>query len=82
VIVAHMAGVLARTQKSCLEREGLQYASMSPFTPAYMVPKVRFTGDIPPYALYEGASQWRAKPPAEVMAMLGERAVAGRAVPA
>jgi hypothetical protein len=47
---------------------------MSPFTPAYMVPKARFTGDIPPYpyALYEGASQWRAKSPAKVLAVLGE----------
>src|SRR3954452_18871604 len=25
-----------------------------------------------PYALYEGASQWRAKPPAEILAVLGE----------
>jgi hypothetical protein len=47
---------------------------MSPFTPAYMVPKARFAGDIPPYAyaLYEGASQWRAKPPAEILAVLGK----------
>jgi hypothetical protein len=74
VIAAHTSAVLAGTQKSWLERYGLEYAGMSPFTPAYMVPKARFTGDIPPYAyaLYEGASQWRAKPPAEMLAVLGE----------
>jgi hypothetical protein len=74
VIAAHTAGVLAGTEKSWLERYGLEYAGLSPFTPAYMVPKVKFTGDIPPYAyaLYEGASQWRAKPPAEILALLGE----------
>jgi hypothetical protein len=39
-----------------------------------MVPKVNFTGEIPPYAyaLYEGASQWRAESPAQVLAVLGE----------
>ena len=74
VIAAHTSGVLAGTEKSWLERYGLHYAGMSPFTPAYMVPKANFTGDIPPYAyaLYEGASQWRAEPPAEVLAVLGE----------
>jgi hypothetical protein len=74
VIAAHTSAVLAGTQKSWLERYGLEYAGLSPFTPAYMVPKANFTGDIPayPYALYEGASQWRAKPPAEVLAVLGE----------
>jgi hypothetical protein len=47
---------------------------MSPFKPAYMVPRAKFTGDIPPYpyALYEGASRWRARPPAEMLAVLGE----------
>jgi hypothetical protein len=66
--------VLAGTDKSWLERYGLEYAGLSPYKPAYMVPKANFTGDIPPYpyALYEGASQWRAKPPAEVVAVLGE----------
>ena len=74
VIAAHTSGVLAGTEKSWLERYGLHYAGMSPFTPAYMVPKVNFTGDIPPYAyaLYEGASQWRAEAPAKVLAVLGE----------
>jgi hypothetical protein len=74
VIAAHTSAVLAGTDKSWLERYGLQYAGLSPFTPAYMVPKARFTGDIPPYpyALYEGASQWRVKPPAEILAVLGE----------
>jgi hypothetical protein len=74
VIAAHTSGVLAGTEKSWLEPFGLHYAGMSPFTPAYMVPKADFAGDIPPYAyaLYEGASQWRAESPAEVFAVLGE----------
>jgi hypothetical protein len=74
VIAAHTSAVLRGTEKSWLERYGLEYAGMSPFKPAYMVPKANFTGDIPsyPYALYEGASQWRAKPPAETLAVLGE----------
>lgn len=74
VIAAHKAGLLAGTEKSWLERYGLHYAGLSPFTPAYMVPKVNFTGDIPSYAyaLYEGASQWRAESPATTLAVLGE----------
>src|SRR5262249_41917354 len=73
VIAAHTAAVLAGTTKSWLERYGLQYAGLSPFTPAYMVPKARFTGDIPPYAyaLYEGAPQWRAQTPAPGLAGAG-----------
>ena len=50
VIAAHMSAVLAGTEKSWLERYGMRYAGMSPFAPAYMVPKVNFTGDVPPYA--------------------------------
>src|SRR5262249_12265847 len=71
VIAAHGSAVLAGTEKSWLERYGLHYAGMSPFTPAYMVPKVNFTGDIPPYAyaLYEGASQWRGRISAQVPAL-------------
>jgi hypothetical protein len=74
VIAAHTSGVMAGTEKSWLEPYGLHYAGMSPFAPAYMVPKVDFTGGIPPYAyaLYEGASQWRAEAPAQVLAVLGE----------
>jgi hypothetical protein len=74
VIAAHTSGVVAGTEKSWLEQYGLRYAGISPFTPAYMVPKVNFTDDIPPYAyaLYEGASQWRADSPAKVLAVLGE----------
>jgi hypothetical protein len=74
VIAAHMSGVLAGTETSWLTQYGLHYAGMSPFTPAYMVPQVNFTGDIPPYAyaLYEGASQWRAESPAAALAVLGE----------
>lgn len=74
VIATHHSGLLAGTEKSWMERYGLYYAGLSPFTPAYLVPQVNFTGDIPPYeyALYEGASQWRAEAPATVLALLGE----------
>ncbi len=74
VIAAHRSGLVAGTKKSWLEPYGLHYEGMSPFTPAYMVPKVNFTGDIPSYAyaLYEGASQWRAESPAAILAVLGE----------
>jgi hypothetical protein len=74
VISSHQSGLIAGTEKSWLERYGLQYAGMSPFTPAYMVPRVNFTGDIPSYAyaLYEGASQWRTESPAVTLASLGE----------
>jgi hypothetical protein len=74
VIAAHKAGVLAGTEKSWLDRYGLHYAGMSPFRPAYLVPRVNFTGDIPSYAyaLYEGASQWRTESPATTLAVLGE----------
>src|SRR5262245_65502975 len=73
VIAAHASGVLAGTEKSWLEPYGLQYAGISPFTPAYMVPAFHFTGDTPPYpyALYEGASQWRDVSPAKVLERLG-----------
>ncbi len=74
VMAAHHSGLLAGTEKSWLEPYGLHYAGMSPFKPAYMVPSVNFTGDIPSYAyaLYEGASQWRAESPAVTLAALGE----------
>ncbi len=74
VIAAHSSGLLAGTEKSWLESYGLHYAGMSPFTPAYMVPRANFTGDVPSYAyaLYEGASQWRAESPGLTLAALGE----------
>ncbi len=74
VMAAHHSGLVAGTGKSWLEPYGLRYEGKSPFTPAYLVPRVRFTGDIPSYAyaLYEGASQWRAESPAKVLAALGE----------
>jgi hypothetical protein len=74
VVATHRSGLVAGTEKSWLERYGLYYEGMSPFTPAYMVPRVNFTGDIPSYAyaLYEGASQWRAESPATILAVLGE----------
>jgi hypothetical protein len=74
VIAAHTAGLLAGTESGWLDDYGLHYAGMSPFTPAYLVPKVSFTGDIPSYAyaLYEGASRWRTETPATALAVLGE----------
>src|SRR5262249_3728302 len=73
-IAAPHSRLLAGTEKSWLEPYGLHYAGISPFTPAYLVPRVNFTGDIPfyAYALYEGASQWRAEAPAVTLADLGE----------
>jgi hypothetical protein len=74
VIATHRSGLLAGTENTWLERYGLHYEGKSPFTPAYMVPRANFTDDIPPYAyaLYEGASQWRAESPAATLAVLGE----------
>jgi hypothetical protein len=74
VVVTHKAGLVAGTDTTWLKPYGLQYAGMSPFKPAYLVSQADLTGDIPPYeyALYEGASQWRAEAPATVLALLGE----------
>ena len=74
LIVVHRSGLIAGSEKSWLERYGLSYAGMSPFKPAYLTPQINMTGDIPtyPYALYEGASQWKAQSPAETLALLGE----------
>lgn len=76
VIASHESGLLAGEEKSWLERRGIRFAGMSKFKPAYMIPKEKFTGDIPAYeyALYEGASQWSAQAPARVVAALGEPA--------
>ncbi len=76
VLISNQAGVLAGTEKSWLESLGLEYKGASPFKPAYMIPRAGFTGDIPPYeyALYDGAGQWKAAAPAEVLATLGEPA--------
>jgi hypothetical protein len=74
VVACHESGLLVGQDSSWLERYGLTYGGMSPFQPAYLVPRSRFTGDIPEYAyaLYEGASQWRVRAPAETLAQLGE----------
>lgn len=74
VIAVHNSGLLEGTDKSWLESRGLSYAGMSEFKPAYLVPKAGFTGNIPSYeyALYEGASQWRVREPAKILAKLGE----------
>jgi len=74
IVVTHKAGLLAGSDRGWLDKYGLSWAGMSKFTPAYMTPKENFTGAIPSYeyALYQGASQWRAAPPAVVVAQLGE----------
>jgi nucleotide-binding universal stress UspA family protein len=74
VIASDRGGLLEGGERSWLERYGLAWAGRSQFQPAYMVPKENFTGDIPPYeyALYQGASQWRAAAPAVTIAQLGE----------
>ena len=66
--------VISNSQANWLGSYGLEYAGESAFKPAYFVPKANFTGDIPAYqyALYEGASHWRARSPAQVVATLGE----------
>lgn len=74
LIVSHTAGLLAGTKQSWLEQYGLAFEGLSEFKPAYLVPQENFTGDIPTYeyALYEGASRWRANGAAKVVARLGE----------
>jgi hypothetical protein len=74
LIVCHEAGLVAGVATEWLERYGLTYAGPSPFTPAYLVPQAKFTGDIPDYeyALYEGSAQWQAAAPAVSLAALGE----------
>jgi len=74
LIVSHRSGLIAGREKTWLEQYGFAYAGMSPFKPAYLVPQNNLTGDIPTYeyALYEGASQWKAESPATTLALLGE----------
>jgi hypothetical protein len=76
VIAIQESGLLAGTDTSWLERYGIAFAGRSQFKPAYMTPMEEFTPGISPYqyALYEGASQWRAAKPASVVAQLGEPA--------
>ncbi len=73
VIVCHNAGIEADSRQSWLTRYGLDYYGDAKFKPAYMVTDNSFTGDMPGYAwaLYDGASQWKAKSPARSLAMLG-----------
>ena len=74
LIVIHQSGLIAGKDESWLEQYGMTYSGESAFKPAYMVPEVQFTGDIPiyEYALYEGASQWKVQSPATSLAKLGE----------
>ncbi len=65
-----------RSGRGWLDPAGLRYEGESPFQPAYLVPKVVLREGMPryEYALYQGASQWTASPPARVLATLGEPA--------
>jgi len=76
LLVSNTAGLISNAQVGWLDPFGFTFAGPSPFKPAYMVPKVPFTGDIPAYefALYEGALQWRTSGAAEIVAQLGEPA--------
>ncbi len=74
LIVCHNGGRHAETKQSWLERYGLNYSVQSTFSPAYFVVDDNFVKDMPgyAYALYDGASQWKAHPPAKSLAQLGE----------
>ena len=74
VIVSHKAGLLAETDKSWLDRYGITYHEESPYKPAYMLVEDGFVEDMPgyAYALYNGASQWLVKAPAQSLVRLGE----------
>lgn len=74
VIAIHHSGLFREKDESWLEQYGMSYAGESQFKPAYMVPEIQFTDDIPvyEYALYEGASQWKIQSPARSIAKLGE----------
>lgn len=75
-IVVHQGGLIEGGKDGWLEPFGLAYEGPSPFQPAYLVPKEDFTGGLADfeYALYDGASQWKASGPARVVAALGEPA--------
>jgi hypothetical protein len=68
VIACHTSG------KDWLSKYGIEFAGLSKFKPAYLVPREDFTHGIPTYeyALYEGASQWRISGEARAIAQLGE----------
>jgi hypothetical protein len=74
LVVIHRSGLIAGSEQSWLQRYGLVFAGMSPFKPAYLVPRTSLGGKIPPYeyALYGGASRWKANSPAATLALLGE----------
>ncbi len=74
VLVGPRSGLVAGGSSTWLQRYGLACHGPSPYKPAYMIPQGDMARGIPPYeyALYEGASQWRAADPAQVLAFLGE----------
>lgn len=74
LVAIHRSGLIAGSEQTWLDRYGFEYAGMSPFKPAFFVPQTPMTGEIPnyEYALYEGATQWKAQSPATTLALLGE----------
>jgi hypothetical protein len=75
IVAVNDSGLISGTQISWLERYGLSYHGTSPFKPAYVLTAVDAPGArLPPfeYALYEGATRWRADAPARSIARLGE----------
>lgn len=75
VIAVDDSGRIAGSETSWMARYGLTYHGASPFKPAFAVADGAATGTTLPgfeYALYEGASRWRAVAPAQCIAPLGE----------
>ena len=74
VIVCHNGGISKEAEKSWLDKYGFEQFGQSLFKPAYLVTGDDFIPGMPgyAYALYDGASQWKANPPAKSLAALGE----------
>lgn len=73
VMVSNESGLLKGEDKSWLEQYGLHYEGKSEFYPAYLVAEDGLIAGLPAYqyALYEGATRWKAKGAAETVAGLG-----------
>lgn len=74
VLVSNESGLLKGEAESWLDRYGLSYHGRSEYAPAYLVPREAIVPDLPTYeyALYDGATQWRTRGAARVIASLGE----------